>query len=117
MNEDTIRQIIKEEISKFSMNSQYTVSNIPLHVHNGLDSNKVHGQDIDNSNFMTWGTAVVDGSGNYTIVNQNIRAASTILVTGTVPTDTFLITGICITGQATISNASAGEMVSYLIIF
>lgn len=38
MDENKVRQIIQEELQKFTQKSQYSVANVPIHTHNNIDS-------------------------------------------------------------------------------
>jgi len=38
MDENTIRQIVRDEIAKNKQQSQYSVNRVPVHAHNGIDS-------------------------------------------------------------------------------
>lgn len=116
MNKEQIQEMIDESIAKQANTNQYSVSQVPLHVHNGLDSNVVPAQFNDYTNFAVWGTATADGSGQITITNRNILSTSVILVTGT-QNDAFTIDAVCTVGTGLITNAASGELVNYLIIF
>lgn len=76
MNEQEIRNIIRDEISKQSTTSQYTLTAIKYHIHNGIDSPK-----INPANFMGFPVRTAtptDSPPDGTIVLSNISGTRKI---------------------------------------
>lgn len=81
MNEDQIRQIAQDIYDKNQSTNQWNVSKIPLHVHNGVDSNKVKYTDLLEVPLILSGVITTNGSGNIHIYDSRITVNSVIVVT------------------------------------
>lgn len=58
-----LRKMIQEEIKKDHSKNRYTVSNIPVHTHSGVDSVKIPFENLDNShNFIAYSRVTLSNS-------------------------------------------------------
>ncbi len=115
MNESNISKLIDDKIGQDANTSQFAVSANPFHVHNGSDTPRVAAQNLDFTNFATWGLVRLDG-GVIVITNRNIIDTSVILLTTTIA-NTYALLGKCHRGFAEIAGGAGSEVVNYLIIF
>ena len=70
MDEKTVKKLIQQGITDYMMNSQYSVTQIPSHVHNGVDSQQVSYNSLtdvaDTVTYTLFGTNAATSS-NYSI--------------------------------------------------
>lgn len=110
------QQIAQMVYQQETRNSQYQVSEIPIHLHNDADAPAIPAQNLNFTNFMVWGQVALVG-GSAAVTNVNIATTSTILLTSTISYAGTTLRGNCNDGTAVIQGGTGTETVHFLIIF
>lgn len=83
MDENKVRQLIREEMSRSNSGNRFAVNNIPFHTHNGVDSPKIQEDSLIQSVSVS-GNITFSASDEYTIYLNSSFTPSSILAYGNI---------------------------------
>ena len=116
MNDEYIKKIAQQVYSQNSSGNQFTVTRVPIHTHNGIDS-----QRIDENNLINGTTALLSllSINSETLTVNTLQKITKITLTGIVADNLFKLTTALTIGatSATLAANWTQTTGSYLITF
>lgn len=116
--EQQIRQIVQSELSQSKANSQFTVSKVPNHTHNGIDSPRVNEKSLSNGikyvefeTFTTSGFVTIKGISNF----KELRFLGGAALVASPITKKAIINGFALFGTCYTATSSGAPQKSNVI--